>query len=410
MHPSRWGDPARAAALPDTARGLIEMVFGLDERPAQTEVSVPAPVIDPALLDELAGTLGAEHVRTDDETRRLRTRGKSTPDLLRQRTRRPERRARRRRAARQPRRRGRRPRLGGAAPRRRRPVRRRHLGDRRPGRPARRLRRTGLARPDPDEAAARGRPHLDDRDPRARPARPGGRGAARGRGAHARPLPAVLRVRHDRRLRGHPVERPVQRRLRPLRRAGGRPAGRHPERRGQPRQRPRQRRGPRPAPAVPRLRGRLRRHHRRHRAGPQGPGREGLRGLALAVLRRRRRRDAHPRPGRPAADRHPALRRVRDRDQPGPPRRDRRTVGGRLHDDHRLRGRARGGRGEAGGGHLGPLRPRWREPRRGAGSVVGQGPVRRAVPPRLPARRRGPGRDPRDRDVLERHGRVVRRR
>ena len=86
MHPSRWGDPARATALPDTARGLIEMVFGLDERPARTEVSVPAPVIDAALLDELAGTLGAEHVRTDDETRRLRTRGKSTPDLLRQRT------------------------------------------------------------------------------------------------------------------------------------------------------------------------------------------------------------------------------------------------------------------------------------------------------------------------------------
>jgi alkyldihydroxyacetonephosphate synthase len=86
MHPSRWGDPARAAALPETARGLIEMVFGLDERPALAEVSLPAPAIEQALLDELSVTLGAEHVRTDDETRRLRTRGKSTPDLLRQRT------------------------------------------------------------------------------------------------------------------------------------------------------------------------------------------------------------------------------------------------------------------------------------------------------------------------------------
>src|SRR5687767_4700728 len=86
MHPSRWGDPARAAALPDTARGLIEMVFGLDERPAVAQVSLPAPAIDPVLLEELAGTLGAEHVLTDDETRRLRTRGKSTPDLLRQRS------------------------------------------------------------------------------------------------------------------------------------------------------------------------------------------------------------------------------------------------------------------------------------------------------------------------------------
>jgi len=86
MHPSRWGDPARATALPDTARGLIEMVFGLDERPAREDVAVPAPAIDAALLDELAGVVGPEHVLTDDATRRLRTRGKSTPDLLRQRT------------------------------------------------------------------------------------------------------------------------------------------------------------------------------------------------------------------------------------------------------------------------------------------------------------------------------------
>lgn len=85
MHPSRWGDPARAAALPDTARGLIEMVFGLDERPALAEVSLPVSAVDPALLAELAATLGAEHVLTDDDIRRLRTRGKSTPDLLRQR-------------------------------------------------------------------------------------------------------------------------------------------------------------------------------------------------------------------------------------------------------------------------------------------------------------------------------------
>ena len=86
MHPSRWGDPARATALPETARGLIELVFGLDERPALQDVSIPAPAIDPALLDELRSTLGAVNVLTDDETRRLRTRGKSTPDLLRQRT------------------------------------------------------------------------------------------------------------------------------------------------------------------------------------------------------------------------------------------------------------------------------------------------------------------------------------
>ena len=29
MHPQRWGDPAAAAALPESARGLIELAFGL---------------------------------------------------------------------------------------------------------------------------------------------------------------------------------------------------------------------------------------------------------------------------------------------------------------------------------------------------------------------------------------------
>jgi alkyldihydroxyacetonephosphate synthase len=83
MHPSRWGDPDRAQALPAATRGLVEMVFGVDDRPA-VERSAPAPsALDPALLAELGRLLGVEHVLTDDETRRLRTRGKSTPDLLR---------------------------------------------------------------------------------------------------------------------------------------------------------------------------------------------------------------------------------------------------------------------------------------------------------------------------------------
>jgi alkyldihydroxyacetonephosphate synthase len=86
MHPQRWGDPASAADLPDSARGLIEMAFGLDERPAETSVTVPAPALSDELLESLRGVLGADHVHTDDETRRLRTRGKSTPDLLRARS------------------------------------------------------------------------------------------------------------------------------------------------------------------------------------------------------------------------------------------------------------------------------------------------------------------------------------
>jgi alkyldihydroxyacetonephosphate synthase len=85
MHPSRWGDPAAATVLPDAARGLIELAFGIEERPAVAEVTLPDPAIAPGLLDGLRDLVGAEHVLTDDATRRVRTRGKSTPDLLRQR-------------------------------------------------------------------------------------------------------------------------------------------------------------------------------------------------------------------------------------------------------------------------------------------------------------------------------------
>jgi alkyldihydroxyacetonephosphate synthase len=83
MHPQRWGDPAAATALPASARGLVELAFGLDERPAVTAAPVPPSAVDPALLDGLRALVGEEHVLLDDDVRRLRTRGKSTPDLLR---------------------------------------------------------------------------------------------------------------------------------------------------------------------------------------------------------------------------------------------------------------------------------------------------------------------------------------
>lgn len=82
MHPSRWGDPARAQSLPDEARGLVEMVFGLDDRPAVAAPPLAPPAIAADVLAALASAVGEENVRTDDETRRVRTRGKSTPDLL----------------------------------------------------------------------------------------------------------------------------------------------------------------------------------------------------------------------------------------------------------------------------------------------------------------------------------------
>ncbi|MEP9363111.1 FAD-binding oxidoreductase [Nocardioides sp. CN2-186] len=86
MHPSRWGDPARAQSLPAEARGLVEMVFGVDDRPAVEPPALRPSSLDAGVLDALAAVVGADHVHTDDDTRRLRTRGKSTPDLLRARS------------------------------------------------------------------------------------------------------------------------------------------------------------------------------------------------------------------------------------------------------------------------------------------------------------------------------------
>lgn len=85
MPPTRWGDPAAAAPLSDERRALIEAVFGVDERPAKTEVAVPAPSIASDVLDALRASIGEDRVVLDDDVRRIRTRGKSTPDLLRQR-------------------------------------------------------------------------------------------------------------------------------------------------------------------------------------------------------------------------------------------------------------------------------------------------------------------------------------
>ena len=83
MHPQRWGDPAAATVLPGSALGLVELAFGLQDRPPVSGAVPPPSALDHALLDDLRAAVGAEHVLTDDATRTLRTRGKSTPDLLR---------------------------------------------------------------------------------------------------------------------------------------------------------------------------------------------------------------------------------------------------------------------------------------------------------------------------------------
>jgi alkyldihydroxyacetonephosphate synthase len=83
MHPQRWGDPAAATDLPPSARDLVELAFGLRDTPAVAGAVPPAPALDEALLAGLRAIVGDDHVLVDDATRSLRTRGKSTPDLLR---------------------------------------------------------------------------------------------------------------------------------------------------------------------------------------------------------------------------------------------------------------------------------------------------------------------------------------
>ena len=85
MHPLRWGDPAAASPLPEGARALVEAVFGPPPSSGSeaTPGAVPSSALPEPVLAALAAAVGAEHVVIDDEVRRLRTRGKSTPDLLR---------------------------------------------------------------------------------------------------------------------------------------------------------------------------------------------------------------------------------------------------------------------------------------------------------------------------------------
>ena len=54
MHPQGWGDPAAATALPESARGLIELAFGVEETRAVADVELPASGLDPALLEGFA--------------------------------------------------------------------------------------------------------------------------------------------------------------------------------------------------------------------------------------------------------------------------------------------------------------------------------------------------------------------
>lgn len=85
MPPTRWGDSAAATSLPGSMRDLISMIFPVSETPAVSDAHTPPPRLDSELIAALGAILGEGAVSTDEATRRVRTRGKSTPDLLRQR-------------------------------------------------------------------------------------------------------------------------------------------------------------------------------------------------------------------------------------------------------------------------------------------------------------------------------------
>src|SRR5690349_98802 len=84
MHWSRWGDPAHAGPLAESAFALVDTFIGTSQTPAvdPADVRLTEPLAAES-LQELASIVGAENVLTDHESRLLRTRGKSTPDLLR---------------------------------------------------------------------------------------------------------------------------------------------------------------------------------------------------------------------------------------------------------------------------------------------------------------------------------------
>jgi alkyldihydroxyacetonephosphate synthase len=88
MHWARWGDPAKAHPVSESMRGLIEAFLGpLEDRPPvpQADVRLPDVGLDATHLAALRGLVGDEHVHTDHDWRVARTRGKSTPDLLKMR-------------------------------------------------------------------------------------------------------------------------------------------------------------------------------------------------------------------------------------------------------------------------------------------------------------------------------------
>ncbi len=83
MHWARWGDPAHAGPLAESAFALVDTFIGTSQTPgvAAEDVRLSDP-LDGALVAELGEIVGTGHVLVDHESRLHRTRGKSTPDML----------------------------------------------------------------------------------------------------------------------------------------------------------------------------------------------------------------------------------------------------------------------------------------------------------------------------------------
>jgi alkyldihydroxyacetonephosphate synthase len=83
---SGWGDPAQTPALPAQALELLRAALGVRgpiPAVAAEDVRLPRARLGERERHTLSQIVGAEHVRVDDRSRLLHTRGKSTTDLLR---------------------------------------------------------------------------------------------------------------------------------------------------------------------------------------------------------------------------------------------------------------------------------------------------------------------------------------
>ncbi|MFC5662333.1 FAD-binding oxidoreductase [Kitasatospora misakiensis] len=89
-----WGDPALAKELSADIKGLLAAALGVTgdaaPGPAASEVVLRPSALTPDGIAALAAVVGADHVSTADADRLPRAGGKSTPDLLRRRSRDPQ--------------------------------------------------------------------------------------------------------------------------------------------------------------------------------------------------------------------------------------------------------------------------------------------------------------------------------